>query len=61
MKPEQFKQYRKLLGLSQSEMAKALGLKSPRSVRHYEAGTRRISGPLVLLIASLLKEQPKKG
>ena len=50
MTPEQFKTARKSLGLSQSQMAQALRLASSRAVRHYEAGSRSISGPISKLI-----------
>ena len=39
MSPEDFKRWRKKLGLSQKEAAKALGLK-PRIIQYYEKGHR---------------------
>lgn len=54
MTPAQFKQARKSLSLSQSEMAIALGLKTARAIRHYESGDRVISGPIEKLVNVLL-------
>jgi len=59
MTPTQFKRSRKKLGYSQSQMAEILRLKSSRSIRHYESGTRAISGPIELLIEKLLSELKK--
>ena len=58
MTPEQFKGARERLGLSQTEMAKALRLKDARAVRYYEAGEREISGPIQVAIAYMLKFGP---
>ena len=54
MSPEQFKTARQTLGLSQSKMAEALRLSGSRSIRHYEAGHRSISGPITKLIELFL-------
>lgn len=59
MTPNQFKKARKKLGLSQAQMAEALGLKTARAIRHYEAGDRQISGPIALLVGVLLKDHEK--
>ena len=56
MTPVQFKDARKALGLSQNAMAKALGLKTSRAIRQYEAGRRQVSGRLVGLVAMLLEQ-----
>lgn len=50
MTPKQFKEARKKLGLSQSQMAVALRLNSARAVRAYELGEREISGPISKLM-----------
>jgi transcriptional regulator with XRE-family HTH domain len=50
MTPKYFKDIRKDLGLSQAQMAKALGLTDARSVRYYEAGERPVSKPIALLM-----------
>lgn len=59
MTPKQFKAARKKLGLSQSEMADALAIKDPRTIRRYESGEREISGPVALLIERLLQDKNK--
>jgi len=46
MTPQEFNDIRIELGVSQSVLAEALGLKSSRAVRFYEAGERTISGPI---------------
>lgn len=51
----QFKDARKALGYTQSEMAEALGLKSSRAIRQYEAGEREVSGPIQKLLAIFLE------
>lgn len=50
MTPSQFKTDRQSLNLSQSQMAEALRLSGSRSIRHYEAGSRSISGPISKLM-----------
>jgi transcriptional regulator with XRE-family HTH domain len=56
MTPVQFKDARKALGLTQKECAKALGLKTSRAIRQYEAGERQVSGPVAMLVAMLLEQ-----
>ena len=56
MKAEEFKKARQRLGLSVSEMAAALRINSPRSIRQYESGEREISGPVSLLVEKMLDE-----
>ena len=56
MTPTQFKDARISMGLSQSKMAKALGLKTSRAIRQYEAGERQVSGPVAVLVAMLLEQ-----
>jgi DNA-binding transcriptional regulator YiaG len=57
MTPAEFKQARKALSLSQSEMAIALGLKTARAIRHYESGDRVISGPIEKLVNVLINDR----
>jgi DNA-binding transcriptional regulator YiaG len=56
MTPDEFKAAREKLGLSITDMARALRL-SPdgRAVRRYERGEREISGPIERLIELFLK------
>jgi DNA-binding transcriptional regulator YiaG len=58
MTPIQFKQARLRLGLSQSEMAEALGVEGAhggRTVRRWESGERTVPGSVAKLLALLLK------
>jgi transcriptional regulator with XRE-family HTH domain len=57
MTPTQFKDTRKALGYTQSEMAEALGLRSSRAIRQYEAGEREVSGPIQKLLAIFLEQR----
>lgn len=50
MTPEQFKEARNKMGVSQDKMAALLGLNSGRAVRAYELGERKISGPVMKLM-----------
>ena len=56
MTPSAFKAARHALGKSANAMAKALGLSDGRAVRYYEAGDRRISGPIELLVNRMLAD-----
>lgn len=47
MTPAQFKATRARLGLTQQQMADALGLKDASAVRHYEAGRRPVQGSVL--------------
>src|SRR5262245_8152497 len=55
MTPKQFKAHRERLGMSQSEMAAALGLKHKSQVHYMETGRFAISGPEELVILQLQK------
>jgi len=46
MTKEEFKSIRLALGLSLSEMAGALRIKSSRAIRYYESGEREVSGSI---------------
>lgn len=50
MTPEQFKQIRTNLGLTKTEMAKALRLQSERTIRRIEKGETEITGPVGALM-----------
>jgi len=57
--PEQCKEARRKLGLSASQMARALGLSDGRAVRRYEAAAdkataREPQGPLAVLYSLIL-------
>lgn len=56
MAPEQFKQNRIKLKLTQSQMAERLGIKSGRTIRAWEAGERAIPE---YIIKSLAKDAPE--
>ena len=55
MTPKQFKAARRKLGLSQSALAQALGVKSDRTIRRWEAGTQDIPGAAILAVKYLLE------
>ena len=52
MMPEVFKAARQRLGLTQQQLALALGV-SPRAVRYYEAGTRKVPATVAKLLGLL--------
>jgi len=56
MTPATIAAIRKKAGFSQSKLAAMLGLSDSRTVRHWENGTREISGP-----ASILMEMLDRG
>ena len=58
MTPKQFKRARRMLGLSQPELADLLGIASDRTLRRWEAGQMDIPGP-VLLAMELIMEFPE--
>ena len=49
MTPDQLRTFRKSLGLSQAEFARAVGVSSDRTVRKWEDGERDIPGPVEAL------------
>ncbi len=61
MTPTQFKDARKALGLSQNDMADALGLKTSRAIRQFESGERAVSGPVAKLMGMLLENRAVLG
>lgn len=56
MTPDEFKDWRLGLGLSQQEAAFELGFKHRSSVNHFEAGTREVSARVSKLCKLLGKE-----
>lgn len=54
MTPSDFKALREELGWTQSALAAALGT-SIRAVKYYEAGQRKVPGPVRLLLKSVLE------
>lgn len=57
----EFLRARKFMGLSQGQLAKALGLAQRNVVQRYEIGTREISGPIARLVWMFLKYGIPKG
>lgn len=57
MTPENFKEARRKLGLSASQMGRVIGLTGDpgRTVRRYEAGDIEISGPVQVAIRYILR------
>lgn len=53
MAPAQFKSIRERAGLTQAGLASLLRLSDSRVIRHYEAGTRAVSGPTSILLELL--------
>lgn len=56
MTPDEFKNWRLNLGLSQQEAALELGFKHRSSVHHFEAGTREVSARISKLCKLVGKE-----
>lgn len=50
MTPETFRSIRKAAGLSANELAKKLRVADGRTVRHWEAGDRPVTGPTSILM-----------
>lgn len=62
MRPEEVKAARLELGLTQAQLAAALGLNTTYgkdTVRSWESGRRPISGPAQVAITLMLKERGK--
>jgi len=57
MTPNEFKEFRQMLGFTQSQMGLALLLTGDvgRTVRKWENGEREISGPVSLAVAYLVQ------
>lgn len=50
MTPQEFKNLRKNLGLSQRKMGEALGIKNYRTIQRYEAGELPIQGSVLMVL-----------
>lgn len=59
MKPHEFREARKALGLTQAKMAAALemGQCGARTIRQYEAGRCRIGGPVAVAVKLMLEKK----
>ncbi len=55
MTPEEFRELRQRLGLSQEKMARRLDV-GLNSVQRWEGGTRKISGPVAILMRMLVAQ-----
>ena len=53
MTPTQFKSIRERAGFTQAQLASLLRLADARTIRHWEAGTRPVSGPVSILMELL--------
>ncbi len=53
MTPDTFKAIRKRAGLTQSGLAAILRIEDTRTIRRYETGDRKVSGPVSLLMEML--------
>lgn len=56
MTPQEFRDARIRLGLSQDEMASDLGVHDGRTVRRWEAGERRIPGEIDIVLAYWIRD-----
>lgn len=59
MTPSEFVEIRKRLGLSIAEIAEKLRL-DPRTIRRYEAGDRKVPGPVMALLDIFTTSPPKR-
>ena len=55
MSPDEFKQVRRRLRLTQIDFAELVGVRSDRTVRRWEEGTKEIPGPVELLVELMLE------
>ena len=55
MTPQEFKNLRISLGLSQRKMGEALGVKNYRTVQRYETGERLIQGSVLKVLEYIKK------
>lgn len=56
MTPETFRSIRKAAGLSANELAKKLRVADGRTVRHWEAGDRPVTGPVSLAMLAIARD-----
>jgi transcriptional regulator with XRE-family HTH domain len=59
MNGQEFRELRRKLGLSQNELARALGIMSGRTIQRIEAGDE-VRGPLALAIQKLADDKAKE-
>lgn len=59
MKPEEFREIREKLGVTQKELAEVFGLSSYLPVNHYESGFRTPS-VLIQAVMRILNQWPEK-
>lgn len=59
MKPQEFRQIREKLGLTQKELAEIFGLSSYIPVNHYESGFRKPSA-IIQALMRIFSEWPEK-
>jgi transcriptional regulator with XRE-family HTH domain len=57
MTPDELRNARKRLGMTQAQLARLLGIKSDRTIRRMEAGDVEISGPVTVLVELLLRQK----
>jgi transcriptional regulator with XRE-family HTH domain len=55
--PEKIRKARKKMGMSQLELAKALGV-TRQAVSRFEKGLRKVDGPMLAKIATIPKVEP---
>ena len=60
MPPEEFRELRKRLGLSQEKMARRLDV-GLNSVQRWEGGSRKVSGPVAILMRMLIEQHEGEG
>lgn len=61
MTPEELRQTREKLGLTQAELSEKLLISDGRTVRRWEAGDRAIPGPAIAALRYMLKEAKEKA
>jgi DNA-binding transcriptional regulator YiaG len=61
MMPDELKDARDRLGLSQNELARVLGVESNRTVRRWELGERDIPGSVELAVGLLTGDITKRA
>ena len=55
MSPDEFTQERRRLRFTQIDFAELVGVRSDRTVRRWEEGTKEIPGPVELLVELMLE------
>jgi DNA-binding transcriptional regulator YiaG len=57
MTPLELKAARKTLGLTQGELARALGMSGDRIVRRWESGERPVPGPVARMVRVFIEDR----